>query len=181
MPVIGTVKTFNPQRGFGFITVDGAAKDYFVHNSDIKKEGFRSLREGEVVQFEPVVEGEKYKAIEVTGPDGAEVKGQPTGIVKSYNPVKGFGFIAVEGEEGDYFVHQSDIKGNVWSLVPGERVFFEPSFDKEKSSKKAMKVVSTKGGGKGMVPFMWHPMLTGFMDWGKGWNKGKGKGGWGWY
>lgn len=48
----GTVKWFNDQKWFGFITPDGGGKDVFVHQTAISSGGFRSLQEGERVQFE---------------------------------------------------------------------------------------------------------------------------------
>jgi len=53
----GTVKRFNDAKGFGFIAQDGG-KDVFVHNTAIIADGFRSLSEGDNVEFE-VVEGPK--------------------------------------------------------------------------------------------------------------------------
>ena len=53
----GTVKWFNNAKGFGFITREGAP-DVFVHHTSITMEGFRSLSEGETVEFE-VVQGPK--------------------------------------------------------------------------------------------------------------------------
>ena len=53
----GTVKWFNNQKGFGFIS-DEQGNDVFVHYSGIQSNGFRSLEEGQEVEFE-VIEGQK--------------------------------------------------------------------------------------------------------------------------
>lgn len=63
MRTVGTVKWFNDQKGFGFITPDEGGKDCFVHHSAIQAEGFRTLNEGDRVEFE-VVQGTKGPAAE---------------------------------------------------------------------------------------------------------------------
>lgn len=73
---VGTVKWFNDAKGFGFITPDGGGADVFVHFSAIRAQGFRSLKEGQRVQFE-VVQGPKgMQAAEVTA-EGATAPAAP--------------------------------------------------------------------------------------------------------
>ncbi len=62
----GTVKWFNDQKGYGFITGEDGEKDYFVHHSSIEGAGFKSLKEGDRVEF-VVEQGAK-------GPQAAKVK-----------------------------------------------------------------------------------------------------------
>ncbi len=59
----GTVKWFNDAKGFGFITPDDGSKDLFVHHSSISMDGFKTLSEGQQVEFD-VVQGEKGPAAE---------------------------------------------------------------------------------------------------------------------
>jgi CspA family cold shock protein len=62
----GTVKWFNAEKGYGFITPDDGSKDLFAHFSEIQGSGYRSLDEGQKVEFE-VGQGQK-------GPQAQQVR-----------------------------------------------------------------------------------------------------------
>lgn len=65
----GTVKWFNADKGYGFITPDDGGKDLFVHQSEIQVRGYRELRDGQKVEFD-AVSGPK-------GPQAAAVRPVP--------------------------------------------------------------------------------------------------------
>ncbi|CAL6405026.1 unnamed protein product [Bathycoccus prasinos] len=90
------VKWFNASKGFGFIIPDDGSEEIFVHQSHLKAEGFRSLGESEKVEYDvDATEGEKTKAINVTGPDGSNVLGSK----RLYRKHKGGGSGGPDGEE----------------------------------------------------------------------------------
>ena len=62
----GTVKWFNDRKGFGFITPDDGGDDLFIHYSNIDGDGFRSLEDGQAVDYEPA-QGQK-------GPEATKVR-----------------------------------------------------------------------------------------------------------
>ena len=64
--VLGKVKWFNDQKGYGFISKDDGSGDVFAHFSAIQSEGFKSLAEGEAVEFD-VMDSDK-------GPKAANIK-----------------------------------------------------------------------------------------------------------
>lgn len=61
----GTVKWFNDQKGYGFITPEDGSKDLFVHHSEILIEGFKTLAENQKVEFETVASDKGPKAVKV--------------------------------------------------------------------------------------------------------------------
>jgi CspA family cold shock protein len=64
--VKGTVKWFNASKGYGFVNTEGSTQDIFVHYSSIEMEGYKTLKEGECVEFE-LIDGPK-------GPQAHNVK-----------------------------------------------------------------------------------------------------------
>jgi cold shock protein len=62
----GTVKWFNGDKGFGFITPDDGGKDLFVHHSEIQGNDYRSIQENQRVQFEVEQRAKGPQAVKVT-------------------------------------------------------------------------------------------------------------------
>ena len=72
-PSIGRVKWFNSRKGFGFI--ETGENEYFVHQKSIKSDGFRTLYQGETVEFK-ITEGtgdHESQAIDITGVNGSQL------------------------------------------------------------------------------------------------------------
>jgi cold shock protein len=66
----GTVKWFNEKKGFGFITPDGGGDDLFVHHTNIATDGFRTLRDGQRVEYEPAQGKKGMEATQVRPAEG---------------------------------------------------------------------------------------------------------------
>ena len=122
----GTVRWFDPERGFGFLAPEDGTADLFVHASEILSDGGpRLLREGQAVEFE-VGEGDRgpqARRVRVTGDLAA---GTPVGVLGTiawYEPGKGYGFATPDGGGPEVFVHSSAIvAGGV--VTAGQRVAF---------------------------------------------------------
>ena len=122
----GTVRWFDPERGFGFLTPEDGSADLFVHVSEIAGDGgTRLLREGQAVEFE-IGEGDRgpqARGVRVTGDVAADAALGVLGTVKWYEPAKGYGFAVPDGGGSELFVHSSAIvTGGV--VTAGQRVAF---------------------------------------------------------
>ncbi|RVW17773.1 Glycine-rich protein 2 [Vitis vinifera] len=106
----GTVKWFSGQKGFGFIAPDDGGEDLFVHQTSIRSDGFRTLSEGETVEF-AVDHGEdgRTKAVEVTAVRGSYSSGGgggrgfpvgEVGVVVMVDTVAAVMVVVVVTEEG---------------------------------------------------------------------------------
>lgn len=122
----GTVKWFNATKGFGFITPDDGGGDLFCHQTNIVSEGFRSLRDGETVEFfvETGPDG-RTKAIDVTGPGGAPVQGSSAPAPRSND---GYGSFGGGGGRGGFSGGRSGAGGGGgYSRGGEERRRYSPS------------------------------------------------------
>lgn len=122
----GTVRWFDPERGFGFLAPADESADLFVHASEIRGDGgARILREGQTVAFE-VGEGPRGPqalGVRVTGGPAAGAAQGVLATVSWYEPAKGYGFAAPDGGGAEVFVHSTSIvTGGV--LATGQRVAF---------------------------------------------------------
>ena len=68
MPMTGTVKFFNGERGYGFIKPDDGGRDVFVHITAVERAGLRSLNEGQKVNYEVQTERGKEAAVNLKVP-----------------------------------------------------------------------------------------------------------------
>lgn len=122
----GTVRWFDPDRGFGFLAPEDGSADLFVHASDIVGDGgTKLLREGQAVEFE-VGEGDRgplARQVRVTGEVAPGAAVGVLGTIAWYEPGKGYGFATPDDGGPEVFVHSSAIvTGGVVS--EGQRVAF---------------------------------------------------------
>ncbi|WP_028049324.1 cold-shock protein [Cellulomonas sp. URHD0024] len=123
----GTVRWFDAERGFGFLSLGDEGEDLFVHASEIVVDDDRPklLREGQVVEFE-VGEGDRgpqARRVRVTGDHASDAPLGVLGTVSWYEPGKGYGFVTPDGGGAEIFVHSSAIVGG-GVISDGQRVAF---------------------------------------------------------
>lgn len=130
-----SVKWYNPDRGFGFVALSDGSGDVFLHANALQAAGYQTVSPGATLQIR-VSQGQKGRQVgqvvsvdestaEPQSPRGYGHSGGPrrphreidlstavemTGVVKWYNPEKGFGFITAEGGGKDVFVHASALE-----------------------------------------------------------------------
>ena len=140
----GTVKFFNPQKGFGFIVRDDGGEDVFVHISAVEQAGLTDLADGQPLEFTLVDRGGRISAtnLRIDGEPMAVERAErapqrqltgekATGTVKFFNAMKGFGFIQRDDGQPDAFVHISAVeRAGIPTLNEGDRLEFEIEVDR---------------------------------------------------
>jgi CspA family cold shock protein len=143
----GTVKWFNPTKGFGFITQDDGGADLFVHRREVREPFDGILTEGDKVSFEETMTPRGAAASNVMREGIASNRAAGLkGTVRRFSPEKGYGFITLDGGQ-DVFVHRDHIRGG--TLREGDRVALD-TIDTQKGP--AARNVTVEGGAEGGSP-----------------------------
>jgi CspA family cold shock protein len=137
------VKFFNPNKGFGFIQPDDGGADIFVHKSTVEHSGLCVLSEADQVGFDLEQDSRtgKMSAVDpqvtdsspphsrslAEGRRSGPISGSGDGVVKLFNPAKGFGFILFSGGGGDVFVHVQ--QAGLRELYDGQPVSYDLEHD----------------------------------------------------
>ena len=138
----GTVKWFDPVKGYGFIVPDDGTEDVLIHHSTLRRSGHDILYPGARVKCSVVQKEQGFQAELVVAVDNSDAilphqERRPTtvmtevsdvgdfekAIVKWFNRIRGFGFLNVEIGGADIFVHMEVLReADIEALVPGQYV-----------------------------------------------------------
>jgi CspA family cold shock protein len=166
----GSVKWFNPTKGFGFIAPEDGDADVFVHISAVEQAGLSALQDGQTVRYEleadrrtgkqsavalevlgggdsapraPRPPRDSFRPAPSRGPSGGggdrDSQGPGAGVVKWFNPTKGFGFIKPDDGGEDLFVHVSAVEqSGLRGLEEGQAVAYDVELDRRKGKTSAV-------------------------------------------
>ncbi|CAE8602353.1 unnamed protein product [Polarella glacialis] len=151
----GTVKSFNPQKGFGFIECPAAGSDVFFMKSDLNGYG---ASKGDMMSFS-IVQGDKgAKAANVTVMPGADGSQTFIGEVKSYNAMKGFGFLSSIASQQLFGKDVFAMKSQLGDVGVGTQVQFKAAMSERGPVASECQVLGGGMPGMGM-------MMPGMQQW----------------
>ena len=140
--VEGTVKWFDPSKGYGFLVPDNGGVDILIHHSTLRRGGHDILYpgarvKGTVVEREQGLQADSIVAVDNSNAQMPQATSRPTALlasienvsefqkahVKWCNRIRGFGFVNIEGGSDDIFVHMEILRhSGIEVLVPGQFV-----------------------------------------------------------